>query len=311
MANFVPGYASQREMRKVLVHLHIYYHDQTGYFLEKLANISGCEWDLFVTMNILKEDTVLKLKSFKPDVKIIEVENRGYDIWPFIKVLKSVSLDDYDYILKLHTKNRNPVVNRVNGLRLKNYMWRNELVDSLLKSRKHFLKILDDFERHPKIGLMCSHLLYKKTSDGLKEDLAPLDNELKRLGLDVKERKFCAGTMFIARSAPYKRFQQSDIDPSIFAGNQQSHSNGSMSHVYERILTMIITVDGYKVKPLIINTRKSAYITFTSSIQPVLQKIFSIQRRGEKRIKTITFLGCQFNISIWKRCRYIYHRNID
>ena len=289
-----------KEMRKVLVHLHIYYHDQTDYFLEKLANISGCEWNLFVTMNILKKDTVLKLKSFKSDVKIIEVENRGYDIWPFIKVLKSVNLDDYDYILKLHTKNRNPVANRVNGLRLKNYMWRNELVDSLLKSRKHFLKILDDFERHPKIGLMCSHLLYKKTSDGLKEDLTPLDNELKRLGLDVKERKFCAGTMFIARSAPYKRFQNDTlINEHIFSTGMASHSIGSISHIYERILTITVNAAGYTVKPIVTNWVLSLYIMLLLYIQPFLKQIFSIQRQGESRTKTLTLFGIRFRRNLF------------
>lgn len=284
-------------MKKVLVHLHIYYRDQTDYFIGKLSNICSCEWDLYVTMTELNSETESKLLSFKPDAHIMKVENRGYDVWPFIRVLKSVDLDKYDYILKLHTKNRSDASSRINGLSLDNYKWRDELVDPLLKSKKIFLKLLDNFDRYPEVGLMCSHLLYKHISNGLKEDMSKLDNELKRLGLNVKDKKFCAGTMFIARSAPYKLFQNDGlIDIGLFSDIPHSHSIGSMAHVYERILTMVVNAAGYKVKPIIINWVKSIYIIVAYSVQPVFQKIFSIRRQGEDRIKILTLFGFRFKI---------------
>lgn len=284
-------------MKKVLVHLHIYYRDQTDYFIGKLSNICGCEWDLYVTMTELNSETESKLLSFKPDAHIMKVENRGYDVWPFIRVLKSVDLDKYDYILKLHTKNISDASSRINGLSLDNYKWRDELVDPLLKSKKIFLKLLDNFDRYPEVGLMCSHLLYKHISNGLKEDMSKLDNELKRLGLNVKDKKFCAGTMFIARSAPYKLFQNDGlIDIGLFSDIPHSHSIGSMAHVYERILTMVVNAAGYKVKPIIINWVKSIYIIVAYSVQPVFQKIFSIRRQGEDRIKILTLFGFRFKI---------------
>lgn len=284
-------------MKKVLVHLHIYYRDQTDYFIGKLSNICGCEWDLYVTMTELNSETESKLLSFKPDAHIMKVENRGYDVWPFIRVLKSVDLDKYDYILKLHTKNISDASSRINGLSLDNYKWRDELVDPLLKSKKIFLKLLDNFDRYPEVGLMCSHLLYKHISNGLKEDMSKLDNELKRLGLNVKDKKFCAGTMFIARSAPYKLFQNDGlIDIGLFSDIPHSHSIGSMAHVYERILTMVVNAAGYKAKPIIINWVKSIYIIVAYSVQPVFQKIFSIRRQGEDRIKILTLFGFRFKI---------------
>ena len=39
------------------------------------------------------------------NAKIITVPNKGYDIYPFLIVLSKVKLDEYDYILKIHTKN--------------------------------------------------------------------------------------------------------------------------------------------------------------------------------------------------------------
>ena len=115
---------------KVLVHLHLYYSNQIDYMLNKLKNINNCEWDLFVT--VCNEDNKItnKLKAFKPDVKIIKVNNAGYDIWPFIQVLNKVELGNYNYILKIHTKNyRKEKAGRCG----KGFKWRNLLIDALLK----------------------------------------------------------------------------------------------------------------------------------------------------------------------------------
>ncbi len=300
-------------MRKVLVQFHVYYHDQTDYFIEKLRNINGCEWDLYVTMNRHDATTEKKLTDFKPDVKIIQVENRGYDLWPFMKVIKSVNLDDYDYILKLHTKNGDCRTNRINGLGLKNYEWRNELVNSLLKSPVLFRKLLDTFEKRPEVGLICSHLLYKKVSEGLPEDLSELDRELDRLGLDVKERKFCAGTIFMARTRPYKLFQDNKaVSLGTFSEQSRTHSIGSMAHVYERILTMAVSAAGYKVHPVIIDWPKSLYVILERRVDPVIQQIFSIQRLGEDRIKVLTILGIHFRLQggpiLYRAREHRHHR---
>ena len=157
-------------MKRLLVHLHIYYHDQTDFFIEKLSNISGCEWCLYVTMSEYDEGTERKIRNFWSDAHFMAVENYGYDIWPFIKVVKSVNLDDYDYILKLHTKNSNTETYcRVNLKMVNGLMWRNGLVDSLLKSGHHFRKLLAKLDKKTEIGLICSDEFHIKTGSVLPE----------------------------------------------------------------------------------------------------------------------------------------------
>ena len=47
-----------------------------------------------------------------PLAKISIVENRGFDVGPFIKTISELNLDNYDFIVKLHTKrNRFGIVN--------------------------------------------------------------------------------------------------------------------------------------------------------------------------------------------------------
>ena len=92
-------------MSRLIVHFHIYYHDQVDYFINKMKNINGCDWDLLVTYSTASSKTEAMIKEFKPDAQFLKVENAGYDVWPFIKVLKVLDFTKYDYILKLHTKN--------------------------------------------------------------------------------------------------------------------------------------------------------------------------------------------------------------
>ncbi|MBQ2068723.1 MAG: hypothetical protein II465_01190, partial [Bacteroidales bacterium] len=91
-------------MGRLLVHFHVYYEDQIPWFLEKLGNINGCEWDLYVTYSALGEASRAMILSAFPLARMMELGNIGYDLWPFIKVLKSVDVDSYDYVMKLHTK---------------------------------------------------------------------------------------------------------------------------------------------------------------------------------------------------------------
>jgi lipopolysaccharide biosynthesis protein len=85
---------------RLLVHLHLHYYDQTDYFIGKLSSITGCSWDLYITE--VCHDPVIekKFSTLGANVIYIETEDRGYDIWPFIKVMKSVDLGEYDLVMK-------------------------------------------------------------------------------------------------------------------------------------------------------------------------------------------------------------------
>lgn len=126
---------------KILVHLHLYYHEQLDWFLAKLKNIT-CPYDLYVTYVDKNKLSEQKLKSFKPDVKLIKVENRGYDVYPFWQVLQRINLDDYNYVLKLHTKNFRNVPWKKDEILYKGYDWRNDLIEPLIGSRFIFKKNL-------------------------------------------------------------------------------------------------------------------------------------------------------------------------
>ena len=67
-------------MGRLLVAFHVYYHDQVPWFIGKMRNINGCEWDLVVTFSEYDETTDRLLREFKPDVRMLHTESAGYDI---------------------------------------------------------------------------------------------------------------------------------------------------------------------------------------------------------------------------------------
>lgn len=280
---------------RLLVHFHVYYHDQVDYFIEKMSNINGCEWNLYVTMNGLVLETVDKLTALKPDTHFIEMENIGYDVWPFIKVIKSVNLDDYDLVLKLHTKSTSFL--KAHGLRLDGFRWRDELVDSLLRNRRQFSRVLDIFNSESGVGIVCSSMLWMDTSEWTAEDSRLLDKELGRIGMTVTDRHFCVGTIFIARAQIFRAFRSDLINEAVFPSVMESHSKGTMAHVYERILSLAANACGYGQKGLASRVLISAYLSLNRCLSPMLRNIFSINREGTEGVKVLRVLGFKFRLT--------------
>ena len=92
-------------MKKLLVHLHLYYPEIYKELESCILNLTPeFDFDLFVTIPEKNLNLKPQILSTFPKAQIQVVENLGYDIFPFIKVIKSVNIDDYSYVIKLHTK---------------------------------------------------------------------------------------------------------------------------------------------------------------------------------------------------------------
>lgn len=282
-------------MLRVLVIFHLYYKDQLDYFISRMKNISGCKWDLLVTGPEFDEDTRNCITAFKNDAVFLQTSNVGYDLWPFIAAVKSVNLDDYDILLKLHTKNSSSQPCRINGITMKGYAWRNFLVDSLLSSEKVFSEVINKFD-DPEVGMVCCNSLYKSVSIGLYEDLRPLEEELARLGITEKDRHFCAGTMFAARSMPYKILQSDLVSEDMFTAGS-THSRATMGHIYERVISILVPAAGFRTETVSDSKFRDLFVFHHQKISPVLKNIFALNRKGEESHKYLTIFGIDIKVA--------------
>lgn len=288
---------------RLLVTFHVFYHDQVDYFIDKLKNISGCSWDLVVTYVAHSQKMENKIRRFKSDARFVEVENMGYDVWPFIRVIKEVDFLQYDYVLKLHTKSiSRQGKDRVNSILVNGTVWRDLLVDALLKSPSRFQRCLDVFANDPKCGILCSYEFCKFIEPLLPEETFLLEEETERIGMEIKSNKFCAGTIFLARPAALAGLLEIPFTTDMWMGELKSASRGSLGHVYERILSLIVYNAGYRLVgiPSHKYTALKAFVNKTST--PVTKWVFSLGRVREgkgvdsKCPKYLTVLGRKFKI---------------
>ena len=280
--------------KKLLVIFHLYYPDQLDWFLEKMSHIKGCGWDLLVTGNNIPEDSVRKIKEFKPNASFLECENIGYDVWPFLKALKNTDFQTYPYILKIHTKNSRPHTVHICGEHLKGFLWRDYLVNALIGSDCIFSDNLQVLEKNPDIGMICARELYGTLN--FKEDHAPLDEELERLGLKTECRDICAGTMMIFRSSLLAVLPLEEYTPEMFPRESASNSGGTPAHVYERVFSLLAPAQGYKVHTVSTSSRAHRALKAIRRAVRALGFIFSIDRLGEEQHKYLTILGIKIRL---------------
>lgn len=279
---------------KLLVHLHLYYRDQLPWFIGKLNNLTGFDWDLVVTGAYDDPDSRKALEALKPDVRFVKVPNMGYDIWPFIHVIKTTDLSGYDCVLKIHTKA--PFLNTIHlaGQRLSGYDWRDILVNPLIGSTEIVLENMILLRHNPRVGMLCSAKMFIRTE--FKEDRRLLTRELRRLGLLTADRRFCAGTMFIARPAVLEYLKSDKISQEMFSEQMQSHFRGSMAHVYERILSIAVPALGYKVKTVGVSRSGKVASSLCDMVGKPLKYCFNIERMRDSEAKYLTLMGFRFRL---------------
>jgi glycosyltransferase involved in cell wall biosynthesis len=275
-----------KDVPRILVHFHLYYHDQIDFYIEKFKNITDCDWDFFVTYVEENEESNKKILELKPDAKLILVENVGYDVWPFISVIKSVNLDEYDYVIKMHTKSQRNDILRFKHILRTGYWWRNELVNTLLKSKHRFRKVLRYFD-NKNVGMVFSRLLLQNIKSLHKAYRDVLEDEVNNLDIKTKCRNWCAGTMFIARSDIFKFLQDNNITIEHFPKKMCTGAADSKAHIFEAIFGIEVVESGYEFKPI----SNGLYDTFCDFIkaefQQPLQWLFCLTNIGNEKILTI------------------------
>lgn len=276
---------------RVLVVFHVYYETFVSYYLRKLENITGVEWDLVITGHSLSEKVKDEICAFKPEAQFLECANVGYDVWPFIYAIKNTDLSLYDFVIKLHTKNQDDVVNRLNGRKVTGSIWRSRLINVLLGDPERFQKVCSVFAENPKVGLAYAMDMDFISHDNAPEDATMLHRELKRLEITPRSMHFCGGTMFAVRSKALSWLKDERINENIFKHSTTSHQFGTMAHVYERILSIAVSAQGYRT--YLIPRNKSTYIYMKGRrvIKPTIEWIFSIYRKGDNRTKYLRIFG--------------------
>ena len=268
-------------MPKIAVHMHLFYTQQLNDLLSRLQNMDGTPYDLYVTICEDNDETIKKIRQIKPQAKIWQVPNLGYDVGPFIDFLHHINLDNYDYILKIHTK-RTHSINYCyfNKRRFDVRTWREMLLDAII-SKPAISEALNLLAKDSKIGMLGSSFVLtneKKALHNLEKDI---EAEMRKIGLETPDDKhFIAGTMFWVRSKLLKPFLAYNIHN--FEPSSANTHDETLAHVLERMFGIAITAQGYKIKGICY--KKFLFNRFMVNFQRfIFQK--KVTHRGKTLIK--------------------------
>lgn len=232
---------------RIAVIAHVFYPE----FWPELARCIrtlGDACDLFVTY--VDEPAVATARRDFPSARFVACENRGYDVWPFLRILQEIPLGDYDLVVKLHTKRdvngELPVLNHawVGGS-----AWRERLL-AFIATEDAWRRTLRRFA-DPRIGMVADrHLVFRRGDLPAKLDgsFDRAREEFRRLtgSAVAAEAEYVAGTMFAARPAALKpllvrRFEATMFEPPA------GHRCETYAHLMERMLGFSVAAAGLRI----------------------------------------------------------------
>lgn len=231
------------------VHLHLYYAEMWPDIKHYLQNIGDYPYDLFVTIVQENEELIADIRNFNKSAKIWVVENRGYDVGPFVYFLHQIDLTKYDLVLKIHTKTpQGGGLTNLGGYFLNRRNWSNLLLQGLLGSKNLFYKNIRAFKSDRKLGMVGSKYCITSQAHNFLLVKKQLSDIVYKLGMEMpKKPTFIAGTMFMVRSALLQIIKDNlcfeDFEPT-----NGKIKDGTLAHVIERLFGVITLAQGYTIK---------------------------------------------------------------
>lgn len=244
-------------MKPLLIHMHVYYPQLWPELRDGMAYLSGLGLSFHLVVTLVEElpEVEAEVRSLFPEAEVRMMPNRGYDIAPFLEVIRSVNLDDYSYVIKLHTK-RDVEQDMVflcaaATFNMKGSRWRDALLAFFRPG--NFERCLREFDENPQCGMVAHHLV-------ICPRVTPLDNHqyhtwnravdlVRQMGLpEPPNQHFVMGSLFMCRAGLLKPLQNLDVKPEDFPPPDPDHLEETLAHVLERCLGAVITAQGYELR---------------------------------------------------------------
>lgn len=284
-------------MKDFLVHIHLFYTEMWSELMEHLSPLSDYSSEVWITLQ--EKDFGLSSQILRdyPNTKILFVENIGYDIAPFLEVLKRVDLTQFRYCIKLHTKRDMPYPAHLGIIDVSGSKWRNFMLSFLKKN--NLAITLQAFSQDEKLGMVGHHALIckKEPEDHNAWEQSRQWIQRGTTPLSPHTPKFIAGSMFICRASLMEKYREILADAEFESPSREHPS--TISHAAERLLGHIVTASGYDIRD--VYTPPSSKLVFwlkTAALYPLYRLLrFCYQKKRTRKGYTIIKI-CK--IPVWR-----------
>ena len=235
---------------KVAIQIHIFYEDLIMDIINKTNNIP-VKFDLYITITSpeiksrLEND--IKIYSKTNYFEILIVENKGRDVLPFLKQIKT-KFKYYKYLCHIHTKKS------LTAPELGN-LWRNYLYNNLLGNTNIVSEILYEFENNEKLGFMFPETYFGiiqqfyLLTEGTKNWMNFLATKLFSNYKVGELSNFPAGNMFWARIVAISQIFSYYF--SKYFPDEDDQTNDTIMHAIERIWLYLVKFNDFYYKMIL------------------------------------------------------------
>ena len=177
---------------------------------------------------------------------VLDVENRGRDLWPLAQLANAGLLDSYDVVIKVHTK-RSPWRGAHGRLAGTGESWRSELLSALLGDAENVAAIVEAFTESADLGMVTADdsVLGPEFWGDDEAVAATLLRRLEREP-DRDSLAFAAGSMYWARGAILRRLRALHLTAADFEP-EQGQVDGTTAHALERVIGLFAREAGLRV----------------------------------------------------------------
>jgi lipopolysaccharide biosynthesis protein len=226
------------EPSTVGVLLHVFYPELVPEIIGQLNEIP-VRFDLIVT-NASGEQISFDRTDLPRarHIRVLDVDNRGRDIWPMAQVVNAGLLDPYELVLKVHTK-RSEWRSAHEDLAGTGEGWRNTLLTDLLGDRDNIATVMSAFAENPNLGVVTAagNLLGPEFWGG---DLAASRELLRRLELPLHPDGLCfpSGSFYWIRGFVLQGLRALALTSEDFE-REAGQIDGTTAHAIERVIGIL------------------------------------------------------------------------
>ena len=237
---------------RTLCIVHVFYPDFWPEIASCLRNIDG-PFDLVVTYVDEAKGIPEMVRRDFPDARFVLCENRGFDVWPFLKALQTVDVSGYSVLVKLHTKRDvkhggRPLV--FNHCDFSDSAWREYLL-GFIRDKESWAATKARLAQ-PGVGMVAdTHVILRRNDTQWFVARHTMDRALALVeelyGHPVRKgTQFVAGTMFAARPSVFARLLSRGWTADDFAQSVRDNTEQT-AHVLERALGVVVTAEGLRI----------------------------------------------------------------
>ena len=221
--------------------VHVFHGELWPELAERLRTIPE-KFDLFCTVVDRPENKGLaeQIGDEFERSQVSAIPNHGRDLFPFVWLLESGALDDYEAICKIHTKKSQHLQ--------AGEQWRQHLARGILPSQEKTEKLVARFLADRTLGMVTAPGQVIEGIEWWDINRYRLEELLRRANLRVAPEsvRFAAGSMYWVKPNALRRVRELHLTAYDFEP-EDGQTDGTMAHLMERAFGVLTESGGYRL----------------------------------------------------------------